>query len=108
MTRTDCATVIWLGAVLTVTSLSNANCGAAGSRAPAPRLESATSLEVECERGLLYLDSLIETRTRSVGFSRAVLAEASELRRSARELFLTGDLELALEMIDEAVVLLKD
>jgi len=64
-------------------------------------------LEKECERELLYLDSLIETRGRIPDFSAAAMAEATELRRSAMELILDEEYELALELIDEAIALLE-
>jgi hypothetical protein len=63
-------------------------------------------LEIECEQELLYLDSLIESRRRDAGFAAAALAEAVELRRTAMELMLEGDFDLALEFIDEAIALL--
>ena len=64
-------------------------------------------LEKECERELLYLDSLIESRRRTAGFPPAAMAEATELRRSAMELILDEEYELALELIDEAIALLE-
>jgi hypothetical protein len=63
-------------------------------------------LEFECEQELLYLDSLIESRRDDPGFAAAALAEAVELKRTATELILEGDFELALELIDEAIALL--
>jgi hypothetical protein len=71
---------------------------------PAPR----SPLEIECERELLYLDSLIESRRRDRDFPPAALAEAIELRRSAAELILDEELELALELLDEAIALLRE
>jgi hypothetical protein len=73
----------------------------------AAELQSDSSLEIECERELVYLDTLIEATRRDRLFPPALLAEAIELRRAAGELFLTDEFELALELIDEAVALLK-
>ena len=56
---------------------------------------------------MLYLDSLIELRRRTVGFPAAAMVEATELRRSAMELILDEEYELALELIDEAIALLE-
>ena len=64
-------------------------------------------LEKECERELLYLDSLLESRRRSADFPAAAMAEAAELRRSAMELILDEEYELALELIGEAIALLE-
>jgi len=63
-------------------------------------------LEKECERELLYLDSLIESRRGTPDFSAVAVAEAVELRQSALELILDEVYELALELIDEAIALL--
>ena len=63
-------------------------------------------LEKECERELLYLDSLIESRRENPDFSAAAIAEAVELRRSAVELILVEVYELALELINEAIAIL--
>ncbi len=67
-----------------------------------------TSLESECERELLYLDKLIESRRGSGNLSAAVFAEAVELRRAATGLLLDEQYDLALEMIDEAIALLRE
>jgi hypothetical protein len=64
-------------------------------------------LEKECERELLHLDSLLESRRRTADFPAAAIAEATELRRSAMELILDEEYELALELIDEAIALLE-
>lgn len=70
-------------------------------------LSQKSPLEKECERELLYLDSLLESRRRSADFPPAAMAEATELRRTAMELILDEEYELALEMIDEAIALLE-
>jgi hypothetical protein len=74
-----------------------------------PRFDSSQSpLKTECERELFYLDDLIESRSRNSDFPAAALAEAVELRKTAAELMLEDDYELALELIDEAIALLRD
>ena len=67
-----------------------------------------TLLEGECEQELLYLGSLIEARQRSGNLSAAVLAEAIELRRVAAGLILDAQYDLALELIEEAIALLRE
>lgn len=81
---------------------------AAGSSHPQSSLVPNSPLEAECERELLYLDSLIESRRRVGDIPAAVLAEAVELRQSAAELILDEEFELALELIDEAIALLRE
>jgi hypothetical protein len=94
--------------------LSGAGCASngptppAGSAAPAGENAGKSPLEEECERELLYLDERIEMSARSAVLPAAVLAEAAELRRSAAGLILDGHYELALEMIEEAIVLLRE
>lgn len=68
---------------------------------------TSPALEIECERELLYLDTLIETRGADRRVGADALAEAVELRRVAGELFMDGEFELALELIEEAVALLE-
>jgi hypothetical protein len=67
-----------------------------------------SSLEIECERELLYLEALLESRRRDHDFPAAVLAEAYELKQSAAELVLDEEYKLALELIDEAIALLRE
>jgi len=70
-------------------------------------LSQKSPLEIQCERDLLYLDSLLESRRRTGDFPAAAMAEATELRRTAMELILDEEYELALELIDEAIALLE-
>jgi hypothetical protein len=62
--------------------------------------------ELECEHSLQTLDELIAVRSRDESFSSVALAEARELRRSAGDLFLSGEYELALALAREAIELL--
>lgn len=78
------------------------------SASPAGGDAGKSHLEHECERELLYLDERIETSTRSAVLPAAILAEAVELRRSAAGLMLDGYYELALELIEEAIALLRE
>ena len=71
-------------------------------------LKGESSLEYECERELLHLDELIRSTQDGPGRTGTALAEAVELRRVATGLMLDGDYGLALEMIEEAIALLRD
>jgi hypothetical protein len=55
---------------------------------------------------LLELERLIEDKKR--GVSAAALAEAQELFRVGRELYLEREYELALELVEEAINILKE
>ncbi len=63
--------------------------------------------ETLCEQSLQQLDALIENKTGDPSLSPGAVAEAKELRRAAAGLYLNGDFELALELIDEAFALLR-
>lgn len=101
----------FLWAVTTATTIFSygTGCSPRNDASPHPKasFETESPLEFECERELLYLDSLIESR-RDGRIPPAVLAEVVELRRSAVELILDEEFELALELIDEAIALLRD
>jgi hypothetical protein len=71
-----------------------------------PRVNSP--LEIECERELVHLDALIEARRMDGRLRAEVLAEVIELRRAAGELFMRGEFELALELVEEAVSMLEE
>ncbi len=64
--------------------------------------------ETLCEQSLQQLDTIIENKADDPSFPPEALAEARELRNIAAELYLDGEIELALEMIDEAFALLRD
>ena len=64
--------------------------------------------EIACEMALLELESLIEEKSAEKDVSAAVLAEAQELFRLGRELYLEREYELALEMVEEAIDILKE
>jgi len=65
-------------------------------------------MEIACEMALLQLERLIEAKSRSGGVSAAMLAEAREVFRLGSELYLEREFELALEMVDEAIDMLKE
>jgi hypothetical protein len=65
-------------------------------------------IEIACEMALLQLERLIEERSRLGGVSVAMLAEAREVLRLGKELYLEREYELALEMVDEAIGMLKE
>jgi len=84
---------------------------AAGGGAPHAAYEATgssalASVELECEHVLQTLDELIAVRSRDASFSSVALVEARELRRSAGDLFLSGEYELALALAREAIELL--
>ena len=65
-------------------------------------------LEMECERALQHLASLITLRSGEGAFPRHRIIEASALHDTASELYAEGEFQIALELIDEAVTLLGD
>jgi len=96
-----------VAALVAAGALNLAGCSPrADSSDSRPSSTQKSPLETECERELLYLDGLIESRGSSRNFPAAALAEAIELRQAAVELMLVEDYELALELIDEAISLL--
>jgi hypothetical protein len=98
-----------VAAVMAAAAFAGAGCSPRNdSSGLHPSSTQISPLEAECERELLYLDGLIETRRRNAGFPAAALAEAMELRHFAFELLLDEEYELALEFIDEAIALLKE
>lgn len=62
--------------------------------------------EVACEIALVKLEERIDTSENRIG--AAALAEARELYRSAKLLYLEREYGLALELIDEAMELLEE
>lgn len=99
----------WVAVLLVPLMAGLSDCSPRSSSSGDLTRESRNSspLEQECGRELLYLDTLIETKRRDRHFPAALMAEAVELRRAAGELFLKDDFELALDLIDEAISLLK-
>lgn len=71
-------------------------------------ITTRSPLELECERTLRYLESLIESHRRSQDLPASTLAEAVELQRSAVGLVLYEEYELALKLMDEAIALLGE
>jgi len=57
---------------------------------------------------LLELESLIEQKSNDEGTSPAMLMEAREVFRLGRELYLEREYDLALEMVEEAIAMLKE
>ena len=57
---------------------------------------------------LLEPERLIEEKSTKKDVSAAVQAEAQELFRLGRELYLEREYELALEMVEEAIAMLKE
>jgi hypothetical protein len=73
---------------------------------PATTASDPVLLESICVRSLQELDSLIATTAAAGTVSGDAIAEARALRSAAADLYLDGDSELALELIDQAFVLL--
>jgi hypothetical protein len=71
-------------------------------------LPESGQIEIACEMALLQLESLIERKSNEGGVSPAVLAEAREIFRLGRELYLEREYDLALEMVEEAIAMLKE
>ncbi|UCG52115.1 MAG: hypothetical protein JSW58_00755 [Candidatus Latescibacterota bacterium] len=65
-------------------------------------------LEVSCELALVRLESLIASRSADKSFAPAVLIEAKELHRMGTELYLERQYALALELIEEGILLLEE
>ena len=81
-----------------------------GGRPPAlgePGIDDdSNGLAFACERALEHLDSLLARSELDPTTTPDRLIEAKELRRSATDLFLDGEYELALEFVDEAISIL--
>jgi hypothetical protein len=83
-------------------------CGpATHDKAPADPPER-DHVETACEMALMELERLIEENSTERSVSAAALAEARELFRLGRELYLEREYELALEMVEEAINILKE
>ncbi|MCH7548521.1 MAG: hypothetical protein IH969_03120 [Candidatus Krumholzibacteriota bacterium] len=65
-----------------------------------------TGFELECEHELIRLDGLIALRSNDVTFPEYQLIEARALRAAAADLCFESQFNLALELIDEAAVIL--
>lgn len=109
MASTNARSAPWMAVLFAVVLGIGSGCSShsAFSENPPQPLEADFPLEIECERELVFLDTLIEARRGDRRVPEAALAEAVELRRTAADLFLDGEYRLALELIDEAVSLLK-
>jgi hypothetical protein len=79
---------------------------AAACAPPAATTSDPVLLESLCVRSLQELDSLIATSAAAGTVSGDAIAEARALRSAAADLYLDGDSELALELIDQAFVIL--
>jgi hypothetical protein len=83
---------------------------AAAACSPQPVARTNTdeplTLDPACERALQDLDILIAERVAEGSTPRDVIAEARALREAAVEVYLQGDSELALDLVDQAFELL--
>jgi hypothetical protein len=100
-----------LGAVLLTLPafLGGLGCSTRGASSGVSTAESETteSLILAFQRQHSYFETLIEISRRDRHFPAAVLAEAHEVAHAARVLFRDHEYELALELIEEAIVLLE-
>lgn len=64
--------------------------------------------EVACELALIKLAGLIEQRSSQGTISPAALAEATELYRLGKQLYLEREYDLALELAEEGIQLLEE
>jgi hypothetical protein len=67
-----------------------------------------TASEVACELALIKLAGLIEAQSAHKTVSSAVFAEATELYRLSKELYLEREYELALELAEEGIELIEE
>ena len=110
LARTDILRALRTAAIAAVVPLLYGACSPPdGPATPASAtITTRSPLELECERTLLYLESLIESHRRSQDLPASALAEAVELQRSAVGLVLDEEYELALKLMDEAIALLGE
>ena len=110
MERSKAYTILGAVALAAALSITSPACSPkpSGTSTPPPELDDRALTELACERELVFLDSLISERDSHPDFSRPRLAEARGLWDSAIELYLEQEFELALELIAEAINLLKD
>ncbi len=99
------ATLLLIGSALALA-------GACSSKRPAPEPTTGSSeqdrLRVSCEFAILHLERLIAVRLEETDFPLAILLEAQELHQLGKELYLQGEYELALELIEDGIALVKE
>jgi hypothetical protein len=66
-----------------------------------------SSLEAQCGWSFAELDSMIDSRATEPHFPKERLVEARELRAAAFGLYVDGHYQPALDLIDEAISLLR-
>jgi hypothetical protein len=110
MTKPDIPRILSSAALVVAVGVFAPGCSPRTDSSGLSRADVApkSPLEIECDRELLYLEGLLEARRRDHDFSVAALAEAYELKQSAAELILDEEYQLALELIDEAIALLRE
>lgn len=108
MTKRARLLALAVASLIAAAAVTGPGCSPRGDSLGKPgSLSQKSPLENECERELLYLDRLIESRRGVPDFPAVAMAEAVELRRLAVELILEEEYTLALELIDEAVTILS-
>ena len=94
------------GSVICMTLLVTLGCSPrAASLRPSPEDPHSA---LACERELVFVDTILARCDSDPSFPRGRLAEAKELRNMAVELYLERDFVLALELLAEAVSILKE
>jgi len=91
-------------AVVVALAIGTAAC-APPATVPATTVEVA--VEATCEQALAELDDLIAARASQTDFPADRLAEARSLRAAAFDQYVSGDYDLALELVDDALSLLR-
>jgi len=94
-----------LAAVAIATTVCLSGCSPRYAQFESPEPES--SLEARCSWSFAELDSMIDSRATEPHFPKERLVEARELRAAAFGLYVDGHYRPALDLIDEALSLLR-
>lgn len=97
--------LVVIGSVLLLAGSCSSGRPAAQPGVGAPEPEP---LRERCESTMLYLGRLIAARSLEPDFPPAILLEAKELYQAGMELYLEGDYDLALELVEEGIELVKE
>jgi len=97
-------------ALLLFAGLAQMGCSpqASNSKAALENVDEQDRLELACEFAIVHLEELIANRSQEDDFPTAVLAEATELHKIGKELYLEREYALALEFIEQGIQLVED
>ena len=111
MTAADASCIRALTALVL---LAGVGCAAAsmgcvsGSNTDAPTADlDRNPNELTCELALLHFEQLIDARSSEEAFSPAALIEAREIYQISRQLYLEREYQLALQLIEEGMLLVE-